>query len=105
MSCICPCACPCDRYSEASAPGSRGAAHCLEPPHAHRCAAGRLSVHVGASCAVLTHFAAAIKKIAPALATGNSIILKPSELAPVSVLEVSGGYGMAMCKGTLFSVL
>ncbi len=30
----------------------------------------------------------AIKKIAPALACGNSIILKPSELAPVSVLEV-----------------
>lgn len=30
----------------------------------------------------------AIKKIAPALATGNSIVLKPSELAPVSVLEV-----------------
>jgi acyl-CoA reductase-like NAD-dependent aldehyde dehydrogenase len=30
----------------------------------------------------------AIKKIAPALATGNSIVLKPSEMAPVSVLEV-----------------
>ena len=30
----------------------------------------------------------AIKKIAPALATGNSIVLKPSELAPVSVLEL-----------------
>lgn len=30
----------------------------------------------------------AIKKIAPALATGNSIVLKPSELAPVTVLEV-----------------
>jgi acyl-CoA reductase-like NAD-dependent aldehyde dehydrogenase len=29
----------------------------------------------------------AIKKIAPALAAGNSIVVKPSELAPVSVLE------------------
>jgi len=31
----------------------------------------------------------AIKKIAPAIATGNSIVLKPSELAPVSILELS----------------
>ena len=31
----------------------------------------------------------AIKKIAPALATGNSIVLKPSELAPVSVIELA----------------
>ncbi|GJE84231.1 aldehyde dehydrogenase [Phanerochaete sordida] len=29
----------------------------------------------------------AIKKLAPALAAGNSVILKPSELAPISVLE------------------
>jgi acyl-CoA reductase-like NAD-dependent aldehyde dehydrogenase len=32
----------------------------------------------------------AIKKIAPALATGNSIVLKPSEFAPISVLKVCG---------------
>jgi len=31
----------------------------------------------------------AIKKIAPAIATGNSIVLKPSELAPVSVIELA----------------
>jgi phenylacetaldehyde dehydrogenase len=31
----------------------------------------------------------AIKKIAPAIACGNSIVLKPSELAPVSVLELA----------------
>ncbi|ESK94475.1 aldehyde dehydrogenase [Moniliophthora roreri MCA 2997] len=29
----------------------------------------------------------AIKKIAPALAAGNSVIIKPSELAPITVLE------------------
>lgn len=38
----------------------------------------------------------AIKKIAPALAAGNSIVLKPSELAPVSVLEV------CVCKEETF---
>lgn len=37
----------------------------------------------------------AIKKIAPALATGNSIVLKPSELAPVTVLEVSTSDGFS----------
>ena len=31
----------------------------------------------------------AIKKIAPAIACGNSLVLKPSELAPVSVLELA----------------
>lgn len=30
----------------------------------------------------------AVKKLAPALATGNSVVLKPSELAPVSVIEL-----------------
>jgi len=29
----------------------------------------------------------AVKKVAPALAAGNSVIVKPSELAPISVLE------------------
>ena len=37
----------------------------------------------------------AIKKIAPAIATGNSIVLKPSELAPVSVLELA-----ALCSAS-----
>lgn len=31
----------------------------------------------------------AIKKIAPALATGNSVVVKPSELAPVTVVELA----------------
>jgi phenylacetaldehyde dehydrogenase len=30
----------------------------------------------------------AVKKLAPALAAGNSVVLKPSELAPVSVIEL-----------------
>jgi phenylacetaldehyde dehydrogenase len=33
--------------------------------------------------------AIAIKKIAPALAAGNSVVVKPSEFAPVSVLELA----------------
>lgn len=30
----------------------------------------------------------ALKKVAPALAAGNSVVLKPPELAPVAVLEL-----------------
>jgi phenylacetaldehyde dehydrogenase len=30
----------------------------------------------------------AVKKIAPAIAAGNSVVVKPSELAPISVLEL-----------------
>lgn len=32
----------------------------------------------------------AVKNLAPALATGNTVILKPSELAPVTVLQLGG---------------
>ncbi|KAG5648855.1 hypothetical protein DXG03_000204 [Asterophora parasitica] len=32
----------------------------------------------------------AVKKVAPALAAGNSVIVKPSELAPITVLEFAG---------------
>lgn len=35
----------------------------------------------------------AIKKIAPALAAGNSVVVKPSELAPVTLLDFA-----ALCK-------
>ncbi|KAH9170362.1 aldehyde dehydrogenase [Lactarius sanguifluus] len=44
----------------------------------------------------------AIKKIAPALAAGNSVIVKPSELAPISVLEFAK---MALDAGVPSGVL
>ncbi|KAI0638355.1 aldehyde dehydrogenase [Trametes polyzona] len=44
----------------------------------------------------------AVKKIAPALAAGNSVIVKPSELAPISVLEFAE---MAIAAGVPAGVL
>ncbi|KAF9268190.1 aldehyde dehydrogenase [Marasmius fiardii PR-910] len=44
----------------------------------------------------------AIKKIAPALAAGNSVIVKPSELAPITVLELAD---MALEAGVPSGVL
>ena len=44
----------------------------------------------------------AVKKIAPALAAGNSVIVKPSELAPISVLEFAE---MALGVGGMSSLL
>jgi len=36
-----------------------------------------------------------VKKLAPALAAGNSIVLKPSELAPVSVIQLGSLFSRA----------
>ncbi len=47
----------------------------------------------------------AVKKIAPALAAGNSIILKPSELAPVSVIELGEICKNAGLPDGVFNVL
>ncbi|KAI0298920.1 aldehyde dehydrogenase domain-containing protein [Russula brevipes] len=47
----------------------------------------------------------AIKKIAPALAAGNSVIVKPSELAPLSVLEFAQIALDAGVPGGVLSVL
>ncbi|KAJ6628899.1 aldehyde dehydrogenase [Mycena sp. CBHHK59/15] len=47
----------------------------------------------------------AIKKIAPALAAGNSIIVKPSELAPVTVLEFAQMTETAGIPSGVLSVL
>ncbi|KAI9000846.1 aldehyde dehydrogenase [Trametes punicea] len=44
----------------------------------------------------------ALKKMAPALAAGNSVIVKPSELAPISVLEFAE---MAVAAGVPAGVL
>jgi acyl-CoA reductase-like NAD-dependent aldehyde dehydrogenase len=43
----------------------------------------------------------AIKKIAPALAAGNSIVLKPSELAPLNVLKFAELCSQAGCLSYL----
>eukprot|EP01083_Nonionella_stella_P037487 102199_1 len=47
----------------------------------------------------------AIKKIAPALATGNSIVCKPSELAPCSVLEFAQLLSDAGIPDGVFNVI
>lgn len=47
----------------------------------------------------------AIKKLAPALATGNSVILKPSELAPLSVLELGDMFKQAGLPDGVLSIL
>ncbi|KAF8138389.1 aldehyde dehydrogenase domain-containing protein [Boletus edulis] len=47
----------------------------------------------------------AVKKIAPALAAGNSVIVKPSELAPVSLLEFSKLTQEAGVPDGVFTVL
>ncbi|KAJ7930034.1 aldehyde dehydrogenase [Mycena leptocephala] len=47
----------------------------------------------------------AVKKIAPALAAGNSVIVKPSELAPISVLEFSRMAETAGVPSGVLSVL
>ncbi|KAF8165486.1 aldehyde dehydrogenase [Crassisporium funariophilum] len=47
----------------------------------------------------------AVKKIAPALAAGNSVIVKPSELAPITVLEFSDMAAAAGVPPGVLSVL
>ncbi|KAJ7167472.1 aldehyde dehydrogenase [Mycena filopes] len=47
----------------------------------------------------------AVKKIAPALAAGNSVIVKPSELAPISVLEFAQMAETAGIPSGVLSVL
>ncbi|KAJ7228384.1 aldehyde dehydrogenase [Mycena pura] len=47
----------------------------------------------------------AVKKIAPALAAGNSVIVKPSELAPLSVLEFAQMAEAAGVPSGVLSVL
>ncbi|KAI9452581.1 aldehyde dehydrogenase [Russula earlei] len=47
----------------------------------------------------------AVKKLAPALAAGNSVIVKPSELAPISVLEFAQIALDAGIPGGVLSVL
>jgi len=47
----------------------------------------------------------AIKKIAPALAAGNSVVLKPSEHAPITVLEFAGILKEAGLPDGVFNVV
>lgn len=56
-------------------------------------------------CALITSFnhplLITVKKLAPALAAGNSVVVKPSELAPLSVLQLGeiaqeAGRGIAL---------
>ncbi|KIK78237.1 hypothetical protein PAXRUDRAFT_164558 [Paxillus rubicundulus Ve08.2h10] len=47
----------------------------------------------------------AVKKIAPALAAGNSVVVKPSELAPISLLEFSKLTREAGVPDGVFTVL
>ncbi|KIK67819.1 hypothetical protein GYMLUDRAFT_68842 [Collybiopsis luxurians FD-317 M1] len=47
----------------------------------------------------------AVKKIAPALAAGNSVIVKPSEQAPITVLEFAGMAAEAGVPPGVLSVL
>ncbi|KAG9017222.1 hypothetical protein FRB90_001332 [Tulasnella sp. 427] len=48
---------------------------------------GRVIREMKAQLGRLPEWLISIKKIAPALAAGNSVIVKPSELAPISVLQ------------------
>lgn len=47
----------------------------------------------------------AVKKLAPALAAGNSVVLKPSELAPVSVIELGRICSVAGIPNGVINVL
>ncbi|KAJ5157660.1 uncharacterized protein N7482_008760, partial [Penicillium canariense] len=47
----------------------------------------------------------AVKKVAPALAAGNSVILKPSELTPLTSLVLARVLGQAGIPAGVFSVL
>lgn len=66
--------------------------------HAERCIQGSQLNYVTriplGVCALLSSFnhplLISIKKLAAALAGGNSVVLKPSELAPLAVLELGG---------------
>ena len=46
-----------------------------------------------------------IKKLAPALAAGNTVIVKPSELAPCSIIELAELLSKAGLPDGVFNVL